>query len=172
MFWLASGIFIGSTIPFFGSSLEEMIDITRGAFSSEKMAMAKTERDKKGEESKGEESKGEESKGEDSRLDMSRLEMSKEEEEEQKKEWETKLRMLSRISAISRKIEREEEMERKREEMKRKTELMNWKRERESKRVAFMLRFLSSLVFGAGAIGGFIVVGQMLEDYGSCILLS
>jgi hypothetical protein len=162
MFWLASGIFIGSTIPFFGSSLEEMIDITRGAFSSEKMAMAKTERDKK----------GEESKGEDSRLDMSRLEMSKEEEEEQKKEWETKLRMLSRISAISRKIEREEEMERKREEMKRKTELMNWKRERESKRVAFMLRFLSSLVFGAGAIGGFIVVGQMLEDYGSCILLS
>jgi hypothetical protein len=32
--------------------------------------------------------------------------------------------------------------------------------------------FLGSLVFCAGAISGFVVVGQMLTDYGSCILLS
>jgi hypothetical protein len=38
-------------------------------------------------------------------------------------------------------------------------------------RAIFMFMFLSSLVFGAGAIGGFIIVGQMLEDYGSCIIL-
>jgi hypothetical protein len=58
-----------------------------------------------------------------------------------------------------------DERERKREERER-------ERERESKRVAFMFMFLISLVFCAGAIGGFIVVGQMLKDYGSCILLS
>jgi len=45
-------------------------------------------------------------------------------------------------------------------------------REMERKRAAFMFMFLSSLVFCAGAIGWFIVVGQMLKDYGSCILLS
>jgi hypothetical protein len=32
--------------------------------------------------------------------------------------------------------------------------------------------FLGSLVFCAGAIGGFVVVGQMLTDYGSCVSLS
>lgn len=32
--------------------------------------------------------------------------------------------------------------------------------------------FLGSLGFCAGAIGGFVVVGQMLTDYGSCVLLS
>jgi len=35
MFWLASGIFIGATIPFYGFSFQEIIDITRDAFSSE-----------------------------------------------------------------------------------------------------------------------------------------
>jgi len=32
--------------------------------------------------------------------------------------------------------------------------------------------FLISLIFCAGAIGGFVVVGQMLTDYGSCVVLS
>jgi hypothetical protein len=32
--------------------------------------------------------------------------------------------------------------------------------------------FLGALVFCAGAIGGFVVVGQMLTDYGSCVLFS
>jgi len=31
-------------------------------------------------------------------------------------------------------------------------------------KAAFMFIFLSSLVFSAGAIGGFIIVGQMLKD--------
>lgn len=39
-------------------------------------------------------------------------------------------------------------------------------------RAGFVFAFLGSLVFGASAVGGFIVVGQMLRDYGSCTVLS
>jgi hypothetical protein len=44
--------------------------------------------------------------------------------------------------------------------------------EREREREKFIFIFLSSLVFCAGAIGGFVIVGQMLKDYGSCISFS
>jgi hypothetical protein len=33
MFWLASGVFIGATIPFINFSFHEMLDITKGSFS-------------------------------------------------------------------------------------------------------------------------------------------
>jgi hypothetical protein len=35
-----------------------------------------------------------------------------------------------------------------------------------------MFRFLGSLVFSAAAVGGFVTVGQMLKGYGSCMSLS
>ncbi len=51
-----------------------------------------------------------------------------------------------------------------REREERKWEEERERHERERERAAFMFMFLSSLVFCAGAIGGFMVVGQMLKD--------
>jgi hypothetical protein len=48
----------------------------------------------------------------------------------------------------------------------------NWKRDKEKEKPKFMLTFLCSLVFCTGAVGGFIIVGKMLKDYGSRISLS
>ncbi|KAE8447550.1 hypothetical protein EG329_010680 [Mollisiaceae sp. DMI_Dod_QoI] len=42
----------------------------------------------------------------------------------------------------------------------------------EKDRAKAALVFLGSLVFCAGAIGGFVVVGQMLTNYGSCVTIS
>ena len=46
------------------------------------------------------------------------------------------------------------------------------KAKEEENRAKALIVFLVSLMFCAGAISGFVVVGQMLKEYGSCILLS
>jgi hypothetical protein len=144
MFWLAAGILIGAAIPFYGFSLLEMIDMMR--------MFRESERERERERRERERKESEERKvREEGKLP-------------QKIEGAQKWRLLKK-SVGARK-------EREREERRRETKERERKRERERQRVAFMFMFLISLVFCGGAIGGFIVVGQMLKDYGSCILLS
>lgn len=42
----------------------------------------------------------------------------------------------------------------------------------EEDRAKAAIAFLISLIFCTGVIGGFVVVGQMITDYDSCVLLS
>jgi Flp pilus assembly protein TadB len=105
-----------------------------------------------------------------------RIEELRERESEMREMEENKREMVEKVTSWREETERhlrqrELERDRKREEV---TEgIVNGYRtgKMARARAVFMFVFLSSLVFCTGAIGGFIIVGQMLKDYGSCIFI-
>ncbi len=306
MFWLASGIFIGATIPFYGFSILEMIDIIRNAFGSKKKfreVETNQERELRGkeireriekdiEERRGRdrelrewmekehkermekehresvkriemiermETETERERMESEKIEVERARKRMEDEMEEMKQMERrreglvhfteeeggdeniknylfeqekrlkrmagtikesmeaqeimKKQLIERIERIERiEKEHEERMEGMEKEHREKIEIIEKEqrekiesetkgmekevkeriekekevrertekekgereenRERASARFRFMFMFLSSLLFCGGAIGGLVIVGQMLKDYGSCILIS
>jgi len=109
------------------------------------------------------------------------MEKKRQEERERERESETQgLKMIResmkdvelRVVMLAAQRDWKRKTERKNKEIKDKT--MNEYRasERARARAAFMVMFLGSLVFCASAVGGLIIVGQMLKEYGSCTLLS
>jgi hypothetical protein len=163
MFWLSSGVLIGATIPFYGFGFQEIIVFIKDTFGFGKIARAKRQREREIEETDKEREK-EAREGEAREEFLVELVEPIEETLER-----VRVRDLNKhVRSERAKREKKGEGEGEREER----EKRERKRKIEREKAAIMFVFLISLVFCAGAIGGFIVVGQMLKDYGSCILLS
>ncbi|PMD51483.1 uncharacterized protein K444DRAFT_620586 [Hyaloscypha bicolor E] len=243
MFWLASGVLIGATIPFIGFTFHEMVEIIKGSFSQKAWNEARRARqtaeaakkdadeameaaqatvgianetkrvaDKVAEDAKEarevlEERKEDLEKAQhefDSQRSAavtktdSQLQMLYDARDSLDKKWIITLQQnikaakepssaLQTIQTLQTKsdalyheykdyqIEAEIAKDRATEKFKfsrramlRAEDLAKAEEDRAKAAVVFLI----SLMFCAGAIGGFVVVGQMLKDYGSCLLLS
>lgn len=169
MFWLTSGVFIGATLPFYSFGFQEMIDVTKVTSISQKEMSEAALRVETAEDARyAMQKKLRESVARAKEIQAKTEEIEKIEErfmiERIKIEAEMKGVRDKMMEHGNRAMEAEEAYHALRGSI---TIV-----DRDKARVKVLLMFLGSLVFCAGAIGGFVVVGQMLRAYGSCISLS
>lgn len=169
MLWLASGVFIGATLPFFSFSFRELIATTATVFTwnicttgrarEEKILIA--ERRLEWSRTRGEGITEE---------DLKRWKLRRREELEREGIQAAELEM--KLNTEMNEIIREAEVSTVERNVIAAARGKVEENRRTRDRGMLLVLFLSSLVFCTGAIGGFVVVGQMLKDYGSCVLIS
>jgi hypothetical protein len=147
MFWLASGVFIGATIPFYSFSFQEMIHIFNAAMAEDTTHGIERAKIAKATHAMAEAMAQTRSVAGIIDRDWAKT--------EHKRHLDRAMASYRRASSAN------------------KAAVVGAGRVRDAwVRAGFVSVFLGSLLFGASSVGGFVIVGQMLKDYGSCTLLS
>jgi hypothetical protein len=149
-FWLAAGVTIGSTIPFFGLTFQETLK--RANVFKRHGAQGKADKT----------SLAGEKDGSGTTEPLLKPDVPSES---------LRLRLKRRWKELSQRIRSENPAETGYEWLKPKVLKDQEARDLLWRRTVAVYLFLATLTFSAGAIGGFVVVGQMLLDYGSCQII-